>query len=93
MFLRHRGPDNSGGKGGPFGLLILGLGLIVAGGVLLGLGVIGTPLTSRPAFAAVLLPIAGIVCIIISAVMSSSAHRHMRRTSATDSVKHDPSER
>lgn len=67
MFLRQRGPAD--GRSHAFQIALVGVVLVLVGGFLLGLGAIGVPLSGRPAFAAVLLPAAGLGCLIWALVV------------------------
>jgi len=64
MFLRHDDSAGTSQKNSTSGLVKLGVGLLVAGGLLLGFTAIGGHLVGHPAFAAILLPIAGMVCLV-----------------------------
>jgi hypothetical protein len=90
MFLRHDDPDERSRGTSASGLAKLGIGLIVAGGLLLGFGAIGDELVGRPAFAAVLLPIAGVVCLIVAYV---SYARGLRTPQTRPKDEHSDSER
>jgi hypothetical protein len=68
MFLRPNGRTESAKNITSTGLAKLGIGFIVVGGLLLAFGVIGGHLSGRPAFAAVVLPVAGVICLIVSYV-------------------------
>jgi hypothetical protein len=67
MFLRGRRRP-PGGDVGPFGLAMTGLGLIATGGVLIALGAMGVGLGGRPGTAALVLPVAGLACLIGAAI-------------------------
>jgi hypothetical protein len=66
MFLRHEGADEPPQAKASSGFAKVGVGLLIVGGLLDGLGAFGDHLVGRVAFAAILLPIAGVAFLVIA---------------------------